>query len=125
MQIAAQRVELERLVVDDGGAAFQVHDVFARRFRIHGHQEIDFLVAADIAVLAGANGEPGGQALNVGREHILPGHRNAHLENGAHQNAVGGLTAGPVYGGDLNAEIVDDGVTRFIDPRQGGRNLNG
>ena len=43
-------VELERLVVDHGGAAIQLHHVFARGLRIHGDQEIDLLAAADVAV---------------------------------------------------------------------------
>ena len=93
MQIGAQGVELERLVVDHGGAAIQLHHVFARGFRVHGHQEIDFLLAADVAVLAGADGEPGGQPGDVRREHILARNRHAHLENGAHQDGVGGLAA--------------------------------
>ena len=46
VQIGAQRVQLQRLVVDHGGAAIELHDVLARGFRIHGHQEIDFLLAA-------------------------------------------------------------------------------
>ena len=113
VQIAAQFVQLQRLVVDHGGAAVQLHDVFARGLRVHGHQEIDFLAAADVAVLAGADGEPGGQPGDVRREHVLARNRNAHLKDGAHQDGVGGLAAGAVDGCDLDAEIVDDRVLKF------------
>ena len=113
VQVGAQCVELQRLVVNHGGAGIQLHDVFARGFRVHGHQEIDFLPAADVAVLAGADGEPGGQPGDIRREHVLPRNRDAHLKDGAHQDGVGGLAARPIDGGDLNAEIVDNRGTRL------------
>ena len=113
VQVAAQLVELQRLVVDHGGAAVQLHDVFARGFGIHGDQEIDFLAAPDVAVLAGADGEPGGQPGDVRREHVLPGDGDAHLEDGAHQDGIGSLAAGSVDCCDLDAEIVDDRMARL------------
>jgi hypothetical protein len=117
MQIGPQGVELERLVIDDGGAAIQLHHVFARSFRVHGDQEIDLLLAADITVFAGADGEPGGQSGDVGREHVLAGDGHAHLENGTHQDGVGSLAAGSVDCGDLNGEIVDYGMAGVADAR--------
>ena len=123
VQVAAQLVELERLVVDHGGAAVELHDVFARGFRVHGHQEIDLLAAADVAVLAGADGEPSGQAGDVRGEHVLAGNRDAHLEEGAHQDGVGGLAARPVDGGDLDAEIVDYRMADWLRDRLGRRDL--
>ncbi len=113
MEIAAEFAEFQRLVVNHGGAAIQFHDVFARGLRIHGHQEIDFLAAADVAVLAGANGKPGGQPGDIRREHVLARNRNAHLENGAHQDGVGSLAARSVHCSDLDAEIVDDRMARL------------
>jgi hypothetical protein len=117
MQIGAQGVELERFVIDHGGAAIQLHHVFARGFRVHGDQQIDFLLAADVAVLAGANGEPGGQPGYVRGEHILAGDRHAHLENGTHQDGVGSLAAASVDCGDLNGKIVDYGMAGVADAR--------
>src|ERR1019366_4797459 len=106
VHIAAQLVELQRRVVDNGGAAVELHDILARGFGVHGHQEIDFLAAPDVPVLADADGEPGGQTRDVRREHVLPGNRDAHLEDGPHEDGVGGLATRPVNGCYLNAEIV-------------------
>ena len=78
---------------------------------IHGHEEIDFLLAADVPVLAGADGEPGRQPGDVRREHVLPGDRDAHLKDGAHQDGVGGLAARAVYSCNLDAEIVNNGTS--------------
>ena len=119
VQVAAQFVEFQRLVIDHRRAAVQLHDVLARRLRIHGHQEIDFLAAADVAVPAGAYGEPGGQSRDVGREHVLSRNRDAHLKQGAHQDRIGRLAARAVDGGYLDAEIVDDGKARRAGLRAG------
>src|SRR5689334_11523570 len=43
VQINTQHVQLQRLIVDDGGAGIELHGFFARRLRIHGDQEVDFL----------------------------------------------------------------------------------
>ena len=110
-QIGAQFVQLQRLVVEHGGAGGERHHVFPRGLGIHRHQEIDFLLARDVALLAGANGVPGRQSGDVRREHVLAGDRNAHLEDGAQQNGVGALRSRAVYGCDLDAEIVDDRLT--------------
>ena len=107
VQVGAQGVELQRLVVDHGGAGVELPDVLLGRLRVHGDQEVDFLLAADVAVLAGADGEPGGQAGDVRREQVLARDRDAHLEQGAHQNGVGRLASGAVDGGHLDGEIVD------------------
>src|ERR1039458_7984357 len=45
------------------------------------------------------------------------GNRHAHLENGTHQDGVGGLAAGPVDCGDLYGEIVDYGMAGAADAR--------
>src|SRR5208337_3454731 len=88
VQIGAKRVQLERLIVDDGRVRLQLHGVFARRLGIHRDQEIDFFFPGYVAVLAGANGEPGRQALNIRGEHVLSRDGDTHLEDGAHQNIV-------------------------------------
>ena len=87
-EIVAQFVQSERFVVQHGGAGSQRHRVFLRGLRIHGHQEIDFLLASDVAVLVGANRVPGRKAGDVRREHVLAGDGHAHLENAAQQHGV-------------------------------------
>ena len=108
--VAAQLVELQRLVVDRRRAGRQREHVFLGRFRVHRHEEVDFLLAADVALGARADGVPGGQARDVRREHVLARHRHAHLEDRAQQHHVGGLAARSVDGGDLDGEIVDDAL---------------
>ena len=124
VQVRAQRAQLQRLVVDHRGARLELQHVFLRRLRVHGHQEIDLLLAADVAVLAGADGEPGGQAGDVGGEQVLAGDGDAHLEQGAHQNGIGGLAARAVDRRHLDGEIVDDGLLRLHGKRRGGTHFN-
>src|SRR5262249_21316413 len=88
--------------------AVELHHVFARGLRVHSDQEVDLLLARDETLLAGANREPGWQAGDVRREHVLSRHRNSHLEDGAHEDAVGRLTARAIHRRDLNAEVVDN-----------------
>ena len=111
-EIRAQRVQLERLVVDDRGARVERHRVLFGRFRVHGHEEVDFLFPPDVAALARADGVPRGQPRDVRREHVLARNRYAHQQDRAQEHEVGGLAARPVDGGHLNAEIVDDFGTR-------------
>jgi hypothetical protein len=62
--------------------------VSSRGLGIHGDEEIDFFLAADIAVLVGANRVPGRKSGNVRGEHVLAGNRYSHLENAAQQHRV-------------------------------------
>ena len=98
--------------VDRDRAGTQRQDVFARGFGVHRNQDVDFFAARDITVLAGADGEPGGEAGDVGGEEILAADGNAHRKNAAQQNAVGRLRAGAVDGSYLDAEVVDDRLRR-------------
>ena len=107
-QVGTQRVELQRLVIDDGGTRLERHDVFLRRLRVHGDEEVDFLLTPDIPALAGPNGVPGREPRDVRREHVLARNRNPHQQDGAKEDKVGGLAARSVDRRDLNAEIVDD-----------------
>ena len=125
MQVGPQRVQLERLIVNHRRSAVELHHVFTRSLGIHGHQKINFFLAADVPLLAGADGEPGGQPLNVRREHVLSRDGNAHLKNSAHQHAVRGLTAGTIDCCDLDAEIVDYGLLKLARTWRGCGNLNG
>ena len=74
------------------------------------------VAAGDVAVLADADGVPGGQALDVGGEQVLAAHRDAHLEHRAQQGVVGGLAAGAVLGGDDDREVVDDRIALRLRP---------
>ena len=100
----------ERLVdrVQADAARFQFLDVLGDRRFVHRHQNFGALAAGQVAVFADADGEPRGQALNVGGEQVLAAGRDAHLVNGADQRVVGGLAAGAVDRGDRDGEVVDD-----------------
>ena len=113
VDVAAQRVQLQRLVVDDDGAGLERQHVFFRGLGIHRDEEVDFLLARDVAVLVRPDGVPGRQARDVRGKQVLAGDRHAHLEDGAEQHQVGRLTARSVDGGDLNREVVDDGRPRL------------
>ena len=80
-QVAAHAVQLQRLVVDDRGAQIEIEHILPRRLRIHGHEDFGLLLPADIAVLVGPDREPGRQAGDVRREHILGRDRHTHLED--------------------------------------------
>ncbi len=67
-QVGPQRLQVQRLVVDHAGAGLERQHVLARRLDVHRDQEIDLLLAGDVAVLVGADGVPGRQAGDVGRE---------------------------------------------------------
>ena len=108
VDVAAQRVQLQRLVVDDDGAGLERQHVLARRLGVHRDQEVDFLLARDVAVLVGADGEPGRQARDVRREEVLAGDGMPIWKMDAQQHEVGGLAARAVDRGDLDAEVVDD-----------------
>jgi hypothetical protein len=65
-------------------------------------------VVCDKSILIGANGIPGWQTLNVGREEVLAGDWNSHLEDGAQDGIVGCGTAGTVHCANCYGKIVDD-----------------
>ena len=60
------------------------------RIGVDGDDDILFLAASQIAVLAGADRIPGGQSLNIGREEVLARDGDAHLEDRAQDGVVGG-----------------------------------
>ena len=70
--------------------------------------EVDLLLAGDVAVFAGADGEPGRQAGDVRGKQVLAGDGDTHLEDRPQQHEIGRLAAGTVDGRDLDAEVVDD-----------------
>src|SRR5206468_6197959 len=88
------------------------HRILPRGLRVHCHHEIDLRLARDVSVLAGSDGEPGGETSDVRWEEVLAANRHAHLKNGAHQHHVCRLAAGSVDGRDLYAEVVDNALNR-------------
>ncbi len=106
--VGAQFVELQGFVVENSAAGRERERVFLRGLRIHRDQEVDLLLARDIALGAGADGVPGRQSGYVRWKKVLAGNRHAHLKDGAQQNGVRALRTRSVYGCDLDAEIVDD-----------------
>jgi hypothetical protein len=111
-QVRAKRVQLERLVVDNGRAGIERQDIFLGCFRVHRDEEIDFLLTRDVVALARSDGVPGWQPGDIGREHVLARDRHAHEEHGTQQHHVGRLASRSVDGGHLNTEIVDDTLAR-------------
>src|SRR5262249_23944648 len=109
-QVLAERFQRGRLVVDDRRSRLERKDVFFRGLRVHRDEEVDFLFASDVAVLARANRVPRRQARDIRGKHVLAGHRNAHEENRPQQYQVRRLTARAVDGGHLDAEVVDDAL---------------
>jgi hypothetical protein len=109
-EVAAQLVQLQRLVVDHRGARRQRQHILFRRLGVQRDEEVDLLLAGDVALGAGAHRVPRRQARDVRGEHVLAGDGHAHLEDGAQEHEVGGLAPGSVDGGDLNREIVDDAL---------------
>ena len=87
-EVFAELIQLERFFVDHDAVRLQRHHVFARRFRIHRDEEIDFFSAGDPSVFIGANRKPGRQAGNIGRKEILAADGNPHLKNRSHEDAV-------------------------------------
>ncbi len=76
-------------------------------FGIHRHHDVDAAGARNIRIARHPDFVPGGEALDVGREVVLPHHGNAASENRLHQQGVGARRAGAVHRGDLDDEIVD------------------
>src|SRR5262249_3124008 len=112
-EVGAQLVELERLVVEHRAPRPEQEHVFLRGFRIHRDEEVDLPLSRDEAVLVRPDRVPRGQARDVRRKHVLARYRNPHLEDGAQEHEIRRLAAGPVDGGDLDAEIVYDTLLHY------------
>src|SRR4029077_1179699 len=90
-QVVAQAAQVKRLVIEHGSTRREREHVFVRGLGVHRNQEIDFLLARDIAVFVGADGVPRGQSRNVRRKKILTRDRYTHLENTAEKHGIGAL----------------------------------
>ena len=107
-EVVAQRVELQRLVIDHDAARLEREHVVFRALRVHRDQNVDFLLAAHVPAMIRADRVPRRQAGDVRRKQVLPRHGDAHLEDGPQQDEVRRLAARSVDRGDLDAEVVDD-----------------
>ncbi len=106
--VAPQFAQVQRLVIENDCAGFQRKNIVFSGLGIHRDDEIDFLLASDEAILAGADCVPRRQAGNIRRKEILARDRDAHLENRAEQNRVRRLRTRTIDRRHLDAEIVDD-----------------
>ena len=92
-EVGAEFAQIERLVIEDGGAGREGQNVLLSGLRVHSDKEVDFLLAGNEAVPAGANGVPGGETSDVRGKEVLARDWNAHLENGAKKYGIGRLRA--------------------------------
>ena len=76
------------VVVEAHAARAQARQILDEGRRIHGHQDLGALAACGEPVRAGADREPGGQSLDVGREQVLPADGDAHAEQGAQDGHI-------------------------------------
>ena len=91
---------------DADAARRQVHHIFGRRIVVVGDHDLGDFLARCIALFAGANGVPGRQSLDVGREEVLAVDRDAHTKERAHQHIVGCLAARAILGRHRKGEVV-------------------
>src|SRR3984893_10013477 len=63
---------------------------------------------------------PGPKAFDGGRKHVFRGGRDTHFEDRSRQEQVRRLAAGPVNGGGLDGEVVDDLLGHFVSCWAGG-----
>src|SRR5262249_6218005 len=80
-------------------------------------EDVDLLLARDVAAGIGADGVPGWKARDVRREHVLAGDGDAHLKDGPDEDEVGCLAPGAVDRRDLDGEVVDDTLAGSGDSR--------
>ena len=112
--VVGDRRHLDRLVEHDHAPRPHRGHVGGCGLRVHDDQDVVVLAARQVALLADADREPGRQPRDVRREQVLAAHRDAHLEDGAQQDAVGRLAAGAVDGRHLEAEVVDDALLALL-----------
>ncbi len=109
-EVGAAVGDFEGFVEDEGGAGLEAADVVGDGVGVHGDEEIDVGFARDPAVFADADGVPGGETGDVGWEEVFAGDGDSHAEDAAEKDGVCGLRARAVDGGDVDGEVVGDGV---------------
>ena len=103
-------VERPRRVVHGVAAAHHLRDIALVCLPVHRHHHVVPAGARDMTVLVDPDLVPGRQSLDVRRKEVLAGDRNAHPEDGAHQQVVGARGAGAVDVGELQREVIDFGA---------------
>ncbi len=99
---------------DDAYAARrQVLNVLGGGVLVHDDCDLGRRAPCDVTVLARADRVPGRQTLDIRREQVLAADRDAHAEQRADQDLIGGLAARSVLGGDHEGKIVDDRCALF------------
>ena len=107
VHVVPEAVELQALFVDHGRSGVDRPDVFVRGLRVHADEYPDVPAARDEALFGRADREPGRQALDVGREEVLSGHGDPHLEDRPHQDVVRRHASRAVGCRDVNRKVVD------------------
>ena len=87
--------------------------VLVPRGDVERDQDVDLVPSRHVALGGDPELIPGGQALDVGREHVLGRDRDAHMEYGPRQDQVRRLAPRAIDGGGLDGEVVDDLVGHF------------
>jgi hypothetical protein len=100
-------VERPRRVEHQPAAAAHLGDVLGVGRGVQRHHQVEVRRARGVAVLVDPDLVPGRQPLDVRREHVLARDRDAHPEDGLHDQAVGRGRAGAVGRRDLEREVVD------------------
>ena len=98
-----------RRVVQQIAAGLDAAHVLGEGLAVHGDHQVHGAAPAGVAGLADANLEPGGQALDVGREDVLRADRQPHAEQRPRHQAIGAGGAGAVDVGETQDEFVDLG----------------
>ena len=96
--------------MEDVAARLHRRHVLDRGGRIHAHCDFVQFPPCQESFAGHPDGIPGRQSLDVGGEDVLAGNRDAHVEQGMHQDQIAGLAAGTVGGSNSQGEVVDDAV---------------
>ena len=97
-------------VPDHDASGFKLGEVVFPGGRVDEHLNVGAVTWGLVAGIGETHDVPGRKTGDVGGEEVLPAHFDAHVEQGLEQNEVGRLGAGSVRGGDVDGEVVDDGV---------------
>jgi hypothetical protein len=104
---------LDVVRIEESAAGQHRSEVAGKRSGIDRNDDLLLIAPRQVAILAHSDGVPGGQALDIGGEEVLPGNGNAHLEQSAQDGGVGGLAARAINGTNGYRKIVNNFI-QFI-----------
>src|SRR6185437_14150974 len=110
--VVAILLEVQVFFVNGHATRGQRQNVFLGSLRVERDQYFGVALPGDVTVLAGADGVPGRQAGDVGREEVFAADRHTHAEDALQQDAVCRLRTGTVDSGYIDAEVVHDALAR-------------